>query len=103
MTTAQMFQLICTAVLFITVVLAGVFSVEVAGVWIRNKREERANGVRAAEKEISARYDKERESWLAILSEKDIEIRSLTEANNRLNKNLDIATRVLAVAERKES
>lgn len=101
MTGTQMIQFVCTSVLFITVILAGVFSVECAGAWLRNKREERANGVREAESRISARYDRERDSWLAILTEKDNEIRSLTEQNSRLNKNLDIATRVLAVAERK--
>lgn len=101
MTGTQMILFVCTSVLFITVILAGVFSVECAGAWLRNKREERANGVREAEARISARYDRERESWIAILSEKDKEVKELNEMVNRLSKNLDIATRVLAVAERK--
>ncbi len=103
MTSTQMVQLVCTSVLFITVVLAGVFSVELAGAWLKNRREERANGVREAESRISARYDRERDSWLAILAEKDKEVRDLNEMVNRLSKNLDIATKVLSVAERKEA
>lgn len=103
MTNTQMVQLVCTSVLFITVVLAGVFSVECAGAWLKNRREERCNSVREAEFRISARYDRERDSWLAILSEKDKEVKELNEMVNRLSKNLDIATKVLSVAERKES
>lgn len=103
MTSTQMVQLVCTSVLFITVVLAGVFSVELAGAWLKNRREERANGVREAESRISARYDRERDSWLAIIAEKDKEVRELNEMVNRLSKNLDIATKVLSVAERKEA
>ena len=103
MTNTQMVQLVCTSVLFITVVLAGVFSVELAGAWLKNRREERANGVREAESRISARYDRERDSWLAILAEKDKEVKELNEMVNRLSKNLDIATKVLSVAERKEA
>ena len=103
MTATQMVQFVCTTVLFITVILVGIFGVEVMGAWLRNKREERANGVREAETRISARYDKERNSWLQILAEKDAEIKSLNEMVNKLNKNYDIATRILAVAERKEA
>lgn len=58
MTTTQMAQLICTSVLFITVILAGVFSVEVSGAWLRNKREERRNGIREAERTVSERFDR---------------------------------------------
>ena len=101
MTNTQMVQLVCTTVLFITVILAGVFSVELAGAWLKNRREERANGVKEAESRISARYDKERNSWLAILAEREREVKELNELVTRLNKNLDIATRVLSVAERK--
>lgn len=101
MTTTQMTQLILTSVLFVTVILAGVFSVEVSGVWLRNRREERANAVRDAEARMSDRYDRERNSWLAILEEKDKELENANEMITRLQKNYDIATRVLGAADRK--
>ena len=99
MTTVQMAQLILTTVLFVTVILAGTFGVEIASVWLRNRREERANTVREAEKRIGERFDRERESWLAILGEKDRELESMTQMVKRLEKNYEIATKVLAVAD----
>ena len=102
MTTTQMAQLICTSVLFITVILAGVFYVEVAGVWLRNRREERRNGIREAERVMSERYDRERNSWLELLAQKDRELEITNALLARLQKNYDIATKVLAVADRKE-
>jgi hypothetical protein len=97
-----MAQLICTSVLFITVILAGVFSVEVSGAWLRNKREERTNAVREAESRMSDRYDRERASWLAILAEKDRELESMTAMVKRLEKNYEIATRVLSAVDEKK-
>ncbi len=102
MTTTQMAQLICTSVLFITVILAGVFSVEVAGVWLRNRREERRNGIREAERTVSERFDRERNSWMELLAQKDRELEITNALLARLQKNYDIATKVLAVADRKE-
>lgn len=104
MTNTQMVQLVCTSVLFITVILAGVFSVEVCGMWLRNRREERRNTVRDAEQRMSDRYDKERASWLAIIQEKDKQIAGLNAMVARLEKGNDIANRILKNAEiRKES
>lgn len=103
MTTTQMAQLICTSVLFITVILAGVFSVEVSGAWLRNKREERRNTVREAERVMSERYDRERNSWLELLAQKDRELEITNALLARLQKNYEIATKVLSVAKREES
>lgn len=99
MTTRETVQWVLTTVQFVTVILAGVFILEIASVWLRNKREERANTVREAEQRMSARYDQERTSWLAILSEKDRELASMTDMMAKLQKNYDIATRILNVAE----
>lgn len=101
MTNTQMAQLICTSVLFITVILAGTFGVEISANWLRNKREERKNAVREAEGRMSDRYDRERSSWLSILAEKDKQIETLNGMVQKLEKNYAIATKVLAVADRK--
>ena len=102
MTSQQMVQLVCTTILMITVVIAGIFGTDLSAKWLRNRREERRITVREAEQRMSERYDRERNSWLAILAEKDRELASVNEMLTRLQKNYDIATRVLAVADRKE-
>lgn len=103
MTSQQMVQLVLTTVLFITVILAGVFGAEISANWLRNRREQRRGDVREAEQRMSDRYDRERNSWLEIIAEKDREIDVLNGMVKKLEKNYEIATRVLAVADsRKE-
>lgn len=102
MTSQQMVQLVCTTILMITVVIAGIFGTDLSAKWLRNRREERRNTVREAEQRMSDRYDRERNNWLAILAEKDRELASVNEMLTRLQKNYDIATKVLAIADRKE-
>jgi hypothetical protein len=101
MTTRETVQWVLTTVLFLTVILGGVVAVELSTVWLRNKREERAASVREAEKWIRGLYDKEREGWMAILEEKDRELKSMSEMLARLQKNYDIATRILGAADKK--
>ena len=102
MTVQQMVQLVCTTVLLITVVIAGIFGTDLTTKWLKNRREERANAVREAESRMSDRYDRERASWLAILAEKDRELESMTAMVKRLEKNYEIATRVLSAADEKK-
>lgn len=101
MTSTQMVQLVCTTILLITVIVAGIFGTDISARWLRNRREERRNGIREAERVMSERYDRERNSWLAILAEKDRELENLNSMFARLQKNYDIATRVLQIADRK--
>jgi len=101
MTAQQMVQLVCTTVLMITVILVGIFGTDITARWLRNRREERANAVREAERTAAERYDRERSSWLAILAEKDKQIETLNGMVQKLEKNYSIATKVLAVADRK--
>lgn len=100
MTAQQMVQLVCTTVLLITVVIVGIFGTDIMTKWLKNRREERRNTVREAETRMSDRYDRERASWLAILAEKDRELANVNEMLTRLQKNYDIATKVLSVAKR---
>ena len=102
MTAQQMVQLVCTTVLLITVVIAGIFGTDLTTKWLKNRREERANAVRDAESRMSDRYDRERASWLAILAEKDRELESMTAMVKRLEKNYEIATRVLSAVDEKK-
>lgn len=101
MTANEMAHVIATGVQFIGIVLGGVFAVELCAMWLRNRREERRNSVRAAEARSGERFDGERNSWLQILAEKDREIETLKALNEKLTKNYDIATKIIAVAERK--
>lgn len=96
----EMAHVIATGVQFIGIVLGGVFAVELCAMWLRNRREERRNSVRAAEARSSERFDGERNSWLQILAEKDREIDTLKALNEKLTKQYDIATKIIAVAER---
>ena len=102
MTAQQMVQLVCTTVLLITVVIAGIFGTDMATKWFQNKREERRNDVREAERMAAEKYDRERASWLAILAEKDRELESMTAMVKRLEKNYEIATRVLSAVDEKK-
>lgn len=102
MTAQQMVQLVCTTVLLITVVIAGIFGTDLTTKWLKNRREERSNAVRDAESRMSDRYDRERASWLAILAEKDRELESMTAMVKRLEKNYEIATRVLSAVDEKK-
>lgn len=88
--------------LFITVTIAGTFAVELMAMWLRNRREERANAVREAERTAAERYDRERSSWLAILAEKDRQIETLNGMVQKLEKNYSIATRVLTAVDEKK-
>lgn len=101
MTANEMAHVIATGVQFIGIILGGVFAVELYAMWLRNRREERRNSVRAAEARSSERFDGERNSWLQIIAEKDREIETLKALNEKLSKNYDIATKILSVAERK--
>lgn len=102
MTAQQMVQLVCTTILLITVVIAGIMGTDIMTKWLKNRREERSNAVREAESRMSDRYDKERASWLAILAEKDRELESMTAMVRRLEKNYEIATRVLSAVDEKK-
>lgn len=102
MTAQQMVQLVCTTILLITVVIAGIMGTDIMTKWLKNRREERSNAVRDAESRMSDRYDRERASWLAILAEKDRELESMTAMVRRLEKNYEIATRVLSAADEKK-
>ena len=102
MTTGQTFQFVLTAVQFTSVVIGGTFAACLATRWLQNKREERANSVREAEQRASARFDRERESWLAILGEKDRELENMNAMLSRLQKNYDIATKVLSAVDKEK-
>ena len=95
--------MIATGVQFIGIIVGMTLGVEMCAMWLRNKREERRITVRTAEARSSERFDTERSSWLAIRAEKDREIETLKALNERLNKNYEIATKILAVAERKDA
>ena len=100
MTTQQMFMYVCTAVLFITVVLGGVFSSNAASIWLKNKREERAARYALAELRHDDRMDKERSDWMRLVQEKDGYIKSLQNELLRISKNHEIAMNLLKESER---
>ena len=116
MTSQQVALWVCTAVLFITVTIAGVFAVELMAMWLKNRREERANRILSLEARSSERFDTERDSWIQLIRQKDAEIvRKDAEIVRKdaeivrlgdliatLNKNYDIANRLMENAEFKK-
>ena len=99
----------CTAVLFITVTIAGVFAVELMAMWLKNRREERTNRILALEARSSERFDTERDSWIRLIRQKDAEISRkddeigrLEDLLSTLHKNYDIANRLMENAEFKK-
>ena len=109
MTSQQVALWVCTAVLFITVTIAGVFAVELMAMWLKNRREERETRIRALEARTSDRFDTERDSWIRLIRQKDAEIVRkdaeivrLGDLISTLNKNYDIANRLMENAEFKK-
>ena len=109
MTSQQVALWVCTAVLFITVTIAGVFAVELMAMWLKNRREERANRILSLEARSSERFDTERDSWIQLIRQKDAEIVRkdaeivrLGDLIATLNKNYDIANRLMENAEFKK-
>ena len=109
MTSQQVALWVCTAVLFITVTIAGVFAVELMAMWLKNRREERANRILSLEARSSERFDTERDSWIQLIRQKDAEIVRkdaeivrLGDLISTLNKNYDIANRLMENAEFKK-
>ena len=64
-------------VLFVTVVIGGVFVSQVAVLWLRNKREERKHYERRLEIRCSDKWDEERENWMGMIDDRDKEITKL--------------------------
>lgn len=64
-------------ILFVTVVLGGVFSSQVAVLWLRNKREERRHDERRLAIRCSDKWDAERENWMKMLDDRDKEVKDL--------------------------
>ncbi len=93
--------IICTAVLFVTILIAGMFSANAVSMWIKNRREERANRLQVAELRQGEWEERERNQWMALFQQKDDEVKALRMTNMRLEKNLEIASRLLEASEQK--
>ena len=65
-------------VLFVTVVIGGIFSSQVAVLWLRNKREQRRHDDRNREEDRVDRLEAERNAWVSVMTEKDKLIINLT-------------------------
>lgn len=101
MTSDQIIQITNTTVSFITVILAGAVIASAVGAWLKNRREERANRIRATEARADELHEREREHWTSLLREKDGQIAALNNEILRLSRNYDIVSNVLKAAEKK--
>lgn len=100
MTTQQMFMFVCTTVLFITVIIGGMFASNAASIWLKNRREERTARYALAELRHDDRMDKERSDWMRLVQDKDEYIKSLQNELLRVSKSHEIAMNLLKESER---
>ena len=94
-------MIICSSILFFTVIVAGMFASSAASVWIRNRREERASAERIQTARADESRDRERNEWVSLLRQKDEQINSLNNEVLRLSRNYDVARKLLQVAAKK--
>ena len=83
-------------ILFVTVVLGGVFSSQVAVLWIRNKREQRKHEDRNREKDRLDQYEAERAAWVSVINEKDRVIVHLSEELRKQTRELEQAKQIMS-------
>ena len=93
--------IVCTAVLFVTVVIGGMFAGNAASIWLKNRREERANKFAIAEARHDAKHEQERNEWMRLLHEKDAYIKALHNELLRVSRNHDTAMKLLKESEMK--
>lgn len=91
--------IVCTAVLFVTVVIGGMFASNAASIWIKNRREERAAKYERDELRHDEKHEMERNTWIQLLQEKDAYIKSLHNELLRTSKDRDLAIRLLKESE----
>ena len=82
-------------ILFVTVVLGGVFSSQVAVLWIRNKREERKHDDRRREKDKIDQFEKERNAWYELAKEQATRIDRMSEELTRLTRDYENAKKLM--------
>lgn len=89
-------------ILFTTVVIGGVFTSQVAVVWLKNKREERRNEARIRESERIDRFENERNAWYELAKEQNQRIAQMSEELARLTKNYENAKTLMGKVNLKE-
>ena len=82
-------------VIFCTVVLGGVFTSQVAVLWLKNKNEQRRHYERRLEIRCSDKWDAERNTWMQMLDDRDAEISRLKDELSRLNTNYNNAKKLM--------
>ena len=78
-------------ILFITVVIGGVFTSQVAVIWIRNKREERKYDSRQREADRFNRWERERGEWMKLVDQQNARIDHMNEELVRLTRDYENA------------
>lgn len=82
-------------VIFCTVTIGGVFTSQVAAVWLKNKNEQRRHYERRLEIRCSEKWDTERKTWMKMLDERDQEIKTLKDELSRLSTNYAISKKLM--------
>ena len=89
-------------ILFTTVVVGGVFTSQVAVLWLRNKREERRNEARIRESERLDRFENERNAWYELAKDQNERIAKMSEELARITKNYENAKTLMGKVNLKE-
>lgn len=82
-------------VLFVTVILGGVFSSQVAVIWFKNKKEERKNENKQRELDRMDRFEKERSAWYELAKEQNQRIEKMSEELTRLTRDYENAKKLM--------
>jgi len=83
-------------VIFITVIVGGVFVGQVAVLWLKNKREQREHDDRNRELDRKDQYEAERAAWVSVIVEKDKLIVGLNEELRQMTRECDRIKELMA-------
>ena len=83
------------AILFITVVLGGIFSVQLAGIWLRVKREDRKYEAEQKERDKYDRWKEERKHWIDLVSDQNKRLNEMSDQLVRLTRDYENAKQLM--------
>jgi len=92
-------MIICSSILFFTVVTGGIFSANAAAAWLKNRREERESRERISDMRVSESREREREEWMQLLKERDMRVQGLQNELLRATRSEEILRKILRESE----
>ena len=82
-------------IIFCTVVISGVFTSQVAVLWLKNKREERIHEKEEREKDREDRFRAERKAWAELAKDQAERINRMNEELVKITRNYEQAKQLM--------